>query len=127
MNYRPTVTTVYLDKIKEKHDIQSDYKLAEFLGIGRSLMSSYRTGRTGFDDFMCHKIADALDLPFELVLAEVNYERDNREEAKQFWKEYAEKISARATLAVTSIALLFSLNGFSSTVQAMEGLSCILC
>ena len=117
----------YLDLVKEKHDLDTDYKLAQFLHVGRSQLSAYRLGRSTFDDFMCSKIATAVELPFELVLADIHYHRESRPEAKEFWNKYAEKISARAALALTSISLLVGLNGFGASVQAMEGLSCILC
>ena len=78
-------TNEYLDLIKEKLGLHSDYHLGQYLGVSSSSMSSYRAKKIQFDDYVCGRVAKILDLPALLVIAHIQYKSDPRSDAKLFW------------------------------------------
>ncbi|WP_426078885.1 DUF3693 domain-containing protein [Janthinobacterium sp. PSPC3-1] len=87
-------TIEFLDAVKEKLGITSDYALAKRLGFSLSTVSNYRTGRRILDDDAALDIAMALEVhPFE-VIASVNAERAKTPEQRARWSGVMEKFSA---------------------------------
>jgi hypothetical protein len=88
-------TTIdYLDAVKKKLDIESDYALAKRLGFSLSSVSSYRTGRRFLDDDAALTVALTLDIhPFE-VIAAANVERAKTPEQRARWSGVMDKMSA---------------------------------
>ena len=86
-------TIEFLDAVKEKLGITSDYALAKRLGFSLSTVSNYRTGRRILDDDAALDIAMALEVhPFE-VIASVNAERAKTPEQRERWSGVMEKFS----------------------------------
>ncbi|WP_300750625.1 DUF3693 domain-containing protein [Janthinobacterium sp.] len=86
-------TIQFLDAVKEKLGIESDYALAKRLGFSLSTVSNYRTGRRVLDDDAALTIALALDIhPFN-VIASVNAERAKTPEQRARWSGVMEKFS----------------------------------
>jgi DNA-binding transcriptional regulator YdaS (Cro superfamily) len=86
-------TIQFLDAVKEKLGIDSDYALAKRLGFSLSGVSSYRTGRRFLDDDAALVIATALEIhPFE-VIASANAERAKTPEQRARWSGVMEKFS----------------------------------
>lgn len=115
-------TKQYLDAVKQKEKIDSDYGLAKFLGIKTQAVSNYRHGRSVPDDYVATKIAEALNLnPMEIITA-VNAERAKRvkdAEKIRFWKARWEKVSQHTvTIFLGTAALTHSVGGY---------VNCILC
>jgi transcriptional regulator with XRE-family HTH domain len=78
-------TIEFLDAVKEKLGIESDYGLAKRLGFSLSTVSNYRTGRRILDDDAALIVAQALDVhPFN-VIAAVNAERAKTPEMRARW------------------------------------------
>lgn len=76
-------TTIdYLNAVKAKIGAVSDYDLAKKLNITRAGISSYRVGRTFFDDEMCLKVAQILEVPAFEVLLSIQAERTKSHEVK---------------------------------------------
>ncbi len=76
----------YLDLIKSKHGLPSDYALAKKLGVQSAQITNYRRGLTRPDDMMSVKIARLLDInPLE-VIAVANYHRSDDPTVRKFWK-----------------------------------------
>lgn len=82
---RQKTTADYLAQLKRHYGVTSDYALAKKLGIGVSLMSSYRTRRSRFDDYMCMRVAKELGIEPLEVIADIHAEREKRPEVKRFW------------------------------------------
>ena len=80
----------YLDDVRARHDIPSDYQLAQLLDVTRATVSAWRKGFSVFDDTHSAKIAELLDLHPCHLLACVHAirERDNPEVVKM-WREIA--------------------------------------
>lgn len=86
-------TIQFLDAVKEKLGIESDYALAKRLGFPFSTMSNYRTGRRILDDDAALSVALALDIhPFE-VIAAANVERAKTPEQAARWSGVMEKFA----------------------------------
>lgn len=87
-------TIYFLDAVKEKLGITSDYALAKQLGFSLSTVSNYRTGRRVLDDDAALTIADALKLHPLSVIAAANAERAKTPEQRDRWSGVMEKFSA---------------------------------
>lgn len=87
-------TVQFLDAVKEKLGIESDYALAKRLGFSLSAVSNYRTGRRFLDDDSALAIATVLEVhPFS-VIANANAERAKTPEQRARWSGVMEKFSA---------------------------------
>lgn len=59
----------YLDAIKARHGIDTDYKLMKLSGFSKQTISRWRTGKGHFDEESCLRVADLLDIdPAEVFL-----------------------------------------------------------
>jgi transcriptional regulator with XRE-family HTH domain len=69
-------TNEFLDAIKVRHNLPSDYKLGLLLGASStSQVSNYRAGRSRMDEQVALKVAELLDVEPAYVVACVNHER----------------------------------------------------
>ncbi len=82
-------TIQYLDAVKERHSIISDYALAKVLGVRQNTISNYRTGRSGMDTTTAAKVAELLAVNALEVIAATEIERAKREDVRKFWMRYA--------------------------------------
>lgn len=87
-------TIEFLDAVKEKLGIESDYALAKRLGFSLSAVSNYRTGRRYLDDDSALAIASALEVHPFVVIANANAERAKTPEQRERWSGVMEKFSA---------------------------------
>lgn len=78
-------TNQYLDAIKAKHGLTSDYQLAKLMGIRQSTISGYRAGRSHFDDLMALKVAELLGIQPIEVIAAANVARAKTTEVRKVW------------------------------------------
>ncbi len=89
------MTTIeYLDAVKTRLGITSDYALAKALGWPQATISGYRTGRRYFDDDAALSVAAALDVHPLQVIASANAERAKTPEQRARWSGVMEKFSA---------------------------------
>jgi hypothetical protein len=87
-------TIEYLDAVKSRLEITSDYALAKRLGWPQATISGYRTGRRFFDDDAALSVAAALDIHPLQVIAAANAERAKTPEQRARWSGVMEKFSA---------------------------------
>jgi hypothetical protein len=92
-------TIEFLDAVKAKHSLTSDYQLSKLLVTTTSRVGNYRSGRSTLDGDMCLKVADALKLDPAYVLNCVAAERSKSEKVKRAYM-HAAKIIAPAALAL---------------------------
>jgi predicted transcriptional regulator len=86
-------TLEFLEAVKEKRGITSDYALAKVLGITQAGVSSYRTGKSGLSDDVALTVAEILQLHPMQVIASANAERAKTPEQKARWMGLMEKFS----------------------------------
>lgn len=87
-------TPEYLDAIRAKHELPSDYAVAKILGISRSAISNYRNNDKNFDDEVARRVAALLGISPEIVVLDMHAERAQTEEMRALWMRISEKISA---------------------------------
>ncbi|HYC45363.1 MAG TPA: hypothetical protein VED01_07725 [Burkholderiales bacterium] len=115
-------TTIdFLDAVRARHGIRSDYQLAKFLGTTQPLVSAYRTGRARMGEDMCLKVAAALDLPAGYVLAVNAAERAKRTEVRKAWQGVARKLAGAALGFIAAWLLAPELAGDGSLAIAFFG------
>lgn len=86
-------TQSYMQKAKAKLGIQSDYALAQHLGLTRSAVSKLQLGKTSMGDETALKIADILQISRAVVLANAHAEREKNPEVAAVWQAMVEKFS----------------------------------
>jgi len=99
-----STTSDLIDQLKIKLSIESDYSIAEFLGVTRAAISSYRRGISHADDRIAVLIADALSIDRMRTIARINADRAKKSEDRAFWK----RIASAAAL------LLFNISAFGN-------------
>ena len=86
-------TVEWLDAVKARLDLPSDYAAAKALGVTRSAISGYRTGRSVFDEKTAIRAAEILGVdPFE-VIACAHAESSRDERTKAIWTHALENFS----------------------------------
>ena len=103
-----TTTIEYLDQIKAKTGITSDYGLHKLLGTSKTTISNYRNGHNYFDDDMCLKVASILGLPDIEVVLNVHAERSQNPIIKASFSDVLKRIATTAAMClfVTGLNLL---------------------
>jgi transcriptional regulator with XRE-family HTH domain len=108
----------FLDEIKQRNGLRSDYALAKHLGVRVQLISNYRNKRSFPDEVMACRLADELGLPRGYVLAMVAAERAERGENGDLadtWRSLAKKMRVTALLGFLTLAPILH----SQNVQAV--------
>lgn len=87
-------TPEYLDAVREKLSLPSDYALQKPLCVTKQLISNYRVGRDTLSDTMAIRIAEILGIDAAKVLLDAHIERSKTPEVRAVWMGMMEKISA---------------------------------
>lgn len=119
-------TSDFLDAVKAKRGLASDYALAKLLGITTSGVSAYRTKRTFLGDSQAIHVAELLEMDPAIILAAVHAERAKTEPEKAVWRHVFEKLGGLAACALLGIALL-TLPAQPAQAAAGGAALCILC
>ena len=90
-------TTEYLDAVKAKLDLASDYALSKVLGITRESVSALRTGKNCMGIETCMKVAEILSIDEHVVYSDAQLERAKTPELLHFWQAVSEKFSTSFT------------------------------
>ena len=104
-------TADFLDALRVKLNVPSDYAVAKYMGMHRQHMSRYRKLHGTFDEVMCLKIADILETDPAYVVACMHYQREKNETVKKLWANMAARLApACAAFAAAAIvpALIMS-------------------
>src|SRR5712691_2387244 len=112
-------TVQFLDAVRARHGLTSDYQLAKFLEVTHTTISNYRVGRSMMGEEMCLKIAVALGLgdPGEVLVA-IAHEREKRPEVKRAWERVAKRLAASTAAVLVALGLAGSLhNPFRGATQ----------
>jgi hypothetical protein len=84
----------YLDALRVKLNLPSDYALQKPLGVTKAAISKYRNNRTHFDDTVCRRVAELLGKHHGLVMLDMAKERARTPEDQAAWSAILEKFSA---------------------------------
>jgi hypothetical protein len=110
-------TIEYLDAVRARLNLASDYRLAKVLGIRVQTVSNYRHGRTAMADDVAVRVAELLQLDPARVLADMAAERSSSEAVRAIWSRVA------ATLSVAAVAIIASGPGDAkaASLKAFQG------
>lgn len=86
-------TIEFLDAVKVRRGIASDYALAKVLGVSQQAVSGYRAGNSAISDDVALKVAEILQLHPLQVIAAANAERAKTPEQRARWEGVMEKFS----------------------------------
>lgn len=98
-------TIEFLDAVKAKHGVASDYALAPILGVTRSAMSKYRQKKDFLGDSTAIRVAELLEIDPLIVVASVHFERSKIDQEKALWKGFLQKLGGLAASVVIALAL----------------------
>lgn len=119
-------TTYYLDQIAKLTETGSDYAVAKLLGISGSRICNYRNGRAHFDDMICLKVANILQIELTEVIASANYQREKDKNKKAFWLKAFNNV--KKPVAASLIMGLSFIDTLTNQAHAAhEMVRCILC
>ena len=79
----------FLEAIKKKYGIKTDYRLGQILKISPTRISMYRTSEREFDEATCELVAIELDETIEFLLAEIQAVRATRTKHEVAWRRLA--------------------------------------
>lgn len=97
-------TLEFLDALKARHSVQSDYATAKLLGVTQQCVSTWRNKRSFFDDSTAIQVGKLLEIDPAYVVACVHAERAKKDEEKAVWREIIEKFGGVAATVVIGIA-----------------------
>jgi hypothetical protein len=103
-------TVEFLDAVKRRYALQSDYAISKHFGWRISRVYEYRGGHRELDDEACVQVAQALELPPAYVMACIAEARAKDATIKKYWREAATllKKSAAAAVATVTLAMAYS-------------------
>lgn len=84
-------TADFLDAIRVRYGLTSDYQLAKRLGVTHGAISHYRAGRSQLDDAMAIRVAGLLDLDPGYVVSCAHAERAKDDETRAMWTQLAKR------------------------------------
>jgi transcriptional regulator with XRE-family HTH domain len=96
----------YLDAVKKRLDLPSDYAAAKALGVTPSAISKYRLGRASFDDLTCLRVAEILGIDEIEVIAAANAQRANDPRIRRVWENVWGKATGAAVTALITVSTL---------------------
>jgi DNA-binding XRE family transcriptional regulator len=86
-------TAEYLDAVKNRLGLPSDYALAKVLGVARESVNAFRNGRSAMGIETCMKVGELLNVDGHAVYAQGQIERAKKPEIRDFWQSISEKFS----------------------------------
>lgn len=101
-------TVEFLDAVKRRHGLSSDYALAKRMGWNTARVSIYRAGRRELDDEGCVQIAAELGVPPAYVMASIAAARAKSASIKKHWQEAAKLLKQGTAAAILATALLIA-------------------
>lgn len=98
-------TIDYLDAIKARHGLRTDYQLSKFTGWNKQRVSNYRNGKTELDEAACIQVAEWLDENPAKVMAEIQASRTKCPEAAQIWAKVAKAMQGVSLSAFVAFSV----------------------
>lgn len=104
-------TKQLLDRAKKAQGIESDYRLAQVLGVAKTAITNYRSGRNHPNDEIAARLADLAGQDPSSVIAELYAERAKTPAVRDIWLRMAKQIRhgvAAVMLAVGTAMILLA-------------------
>lgn len=98
-------TVEYLDAIKARLNLPSDYAVAKALHLTRAAVSKQRLGHNVFDDTTALRVAEILDVDPMEVIAAANAERARDDETRRLWERAWGKVTGVTVASALVVGL----------------------
>ena len=85
-------TSEYLDLVRQRAGVPSDYALQKPLGLSKQQLSRYRNDLDVFSDEIAIRVAQACHLEPERVLLDMHLERSKSPEVRAVWATLMSKM-----------------------------------
>lgn len=115
-------TIEFLNAIKKKYDITSNYGLARKLDQTDTDIARWMKGKNTLGDEAALKVAELLDLDPAYVLACAHAERAKNDPEKAVWQRMADMVTEHRALAA-SIVMVLAVLPFADTLSPMSDAS----
>jgi len=100
-------TAEYLDEAKASLQVESDNQMAIRLDISRQAISQYRNGFRAFDNFTAMQIAKATGIPLDVIITDMEMQRETNEKRREAWGNYMKRLGGiAATVVISSLCVL---------------------
>lgn len=121
-----TTTCEFIDAIKARYSLPSDYAASVKLGMTRAAVSSYRHRRSFLDDSAAIRVAELLEMEPGYVMACAHAERAKSDAERTAWQSIMQKLGGAAALVLIGLGGLSAPSpAQAAPVQASDGL-CIM-
>lgn len=101
-------TPEFMDAVKTRLALPSDYALAPVLGITRASVSRFRNGKDAFGDATAMRVAELLGIDPGFVIACAHRERAKTDAERAVWTAMLEKLGGLAAALLLAPALLLA-------------------
>lgn len=99
-------TTIdFLNAVKSRYNLPSDYALAGKLKLSRASISRFMNGKDNLGDDTAMLVADLLEIDPVHVVACIHAERAKTEKAKKMWERFATLTAGLAVLVILSVTV----------------------
>lgn len=105
-------TCDFLDAVKSRYGLKSDYALAKKLVLTTQQITQYRNKGLILSDAMAIKVAELLEIDPALVIIAVHGERAKKDSEKAVWESIMQKLGGAAA------ALFIGIGGLSAPAPA---------
>lgn len=114
----------WLELAKKKSGLQSDYKLAQAIGMTRGAVSHHMTGKiTILSDEACERVAELTGEKLEVILADQHAEQAKSPALRAAWKQLEKHYRA----GIMSSAAFLVFPALSKAYSTLNAAHCILC
>ena len=101
-----TESAKVLDRLSNKLDGASDYKIAQELGVSRQLISAVRAGKQHLSDDLAIKAAQLLEEEPPATMAQAAADRAKSSEARRYWLDLSRRLQRGAAVIIPALLLL---------------------
>lgn len=99
-------TCDFLDAVKTRFNLPSDYALAAKLGISRAMLSHYRLRHDTFSDSVALTVAKLLEIDPAIMLVNIQAERCRQPVEKAVWESILQKLGGAAAALVLALGVV---------------------
>lgn len=111
-------TADYLDEIKEKCGLPSDYAVAIKLGLTRFAISHHRHCKNAFDNHTCLIVANTLEIPLQDVIKDMEIQREKDEKKKADWLSFESRLKGAAATIAAACSVTFGVTTLPQNAHA---------
>ena len=111
-------TVQYLDALKKRLDLPSDYAAAKVLGVTRAAVSAYRNGNSVFNETVAIRAAELLGLDPLEVIAACKAESAPDAHVRRVWENAWGKATGATVTTAVAVVLMAGLVGAPSPAQS---------